>query len=155
MNEYFYYVGFLYLLDIIRNLWVAHKPVDSEKTLHINSNMDAMELMDVAQHYQSKNKINFLKHITGTVFFIWAIIGYKSQCDEQYWFLSVVILTIVTWSFIFLIGIYFVFNSFFKNKAEIPNVGNNPKYYIPFSEIASSIELVLISIILYLHFFIN
>lgn len=157
MSNYFYYIGFLYIADSIRRLWISFNPqgVDEKKVLNMNDGMDVGEAINTAQTYIQNNKSNILPLVFGVIFFMWAIVGYVGNTPEKYWFLADVIFIIVCNTFLVLVSIFFAINVIFKNEAKTYNDKKTPTLIIPFSKITAITELIIVSIILYQHFFIN
>ena len=156
MNNYFYYIGFIYIAESIRMIWKSFQPVtDKDKVLNINDKMDVGELLNTTQAYRQKNKSNILSYIVGLIFFIWLIIGYKSNTPEKYLFLCNAIFIVFHWVFIFSIGMYFAVKAFLGNKAEIHNDVKKPTISINMGLIVPLVELLIVLCIMYHHFFIT
>lgn len=149
MNNYFYCIGFLYMLDLIRNIFMSKSTIVDVKETY--DKMDIKELMNEAQTFQKNHKSNKLEYLIGFSFFCWFVVGFLSNTPEKYWFLFDMICVIIYLIFIFSIGIYLAFNAMFK-KQDISDDTKIQKYSVAPSKIISSIELIIVSIILYLHF---
>lgn len=153
MNNYFYYFGILYLLDILRQLWNEFKAKqDKQNTLIIDDGMDIGELTNVVQKHRSTSKSNTLPHIAGIGFFIWTIVGYISNTPEKYWFLSDAILIIFYNLLLISIGIFFSINAVFGSKAKVSNEQKKNIVNIPLSKIICISEFIIVLMILYQHF---
>lgn len=157
MSNYFYYIGFLYIADSIRTLWISFKPkvVDEKKVLNINDGMPVGEIINTVQTYIHNNKSNILTQVFGFIFFMWAIVGYVGNTPEKYWFLADVIFIIVCNIFIASIIAFFSISVMFRDKAKIYNDKELRTVNIPSNKITAITELIIVSIILYQHFFIN
>ena len=157
MNNYFYYFGFFYLIDILIALYKDFNPSKTEQVYEINEKMDIGEIMNVKEKIDSKIKnieYYFVKFF-GFTCFIWGVIGYLANTPEKNWFLLLVA-SIITYYIIFLsFSIAIVFKAFLGNKAKVYNEEKKPTVSIPLSKIISTIELMIVSYILYHHFFIQ
>ncbi len=158
MSNFFYYFGFLYIGDLIRSLWIQYKPVKEEEITNIDARDGIASLLDKKDKINSDFKSNktTVSIIIGALFFSWAIIGYVSNTPEKHLFLLDIIAVILYWIFLLTFSIIFVMVAVFGSKHKIHN--NNKKEYkihIPAKKIILVSEFIIVSMILYYHFFIN
>ena len=89
MNDYFYYFGFAYIIDMLIFFLKKLKKEQPEDTMSLNANMDAGQILNESANYYSK-KDNSIRVFIGIVVaiscFIWLVIGYKSELPEKFWF---------------------------------------------------------------------
>lgn len=153
MNSYFYYFGFLYLIDLFYELW---KVFNGKGIAVIHKGMTFDEIQDIADKrikVKDAGKAP-LNYIIGTIFLVWAIIGYVNDAPEKIWFLSDVIFIIGNTVILFLYGMFIAIGSM-KIKPKIYNVDKKKPIIIPYDKIAPLVELFIVSNILSFHFFLK
>jgi hypothetical protein len=159
MNNYYYYLGFLFIFDLLKSLYVSFKPVKKEETVNITNNMELTELIDAKEKLKSKTPIIekavfWLIHL---VFIAWTIVGYTSHTPERIWFLFLLLVIIINIAIWMAIAVYFTYSSIFSHRAKISNDTDNSKgnINIPIEKIVHLTELILVSTILFHHFILN
>lgn len=90
MNDYFYYFGFLYLIDVLNSLRIAFKPVKKENVIHLHEGMEMTELMDATEKMKPESA-SYKSILTGIIFWVWSLSGYLLNLPEKNWFLFDVI----------------------------------------------------------------
>lgn len=143
MNTIFYCFGFVYLIDIIYELYLSVKPYKKENITVIDGSTDVTDLHSFAS--KTLNKYTWLKQVPGILFLLWSVMGYLSTHSNL--FFSILCVIIFFRAFI----IFFMLLALFsKSDKKV-----EPKYKINVSFIENGIKLIIVSCILYSHFFIS
>lgn len=152
MIEILYYIGFLYLIDILVDIWKQFKPIKKEDSVSLSDKSSLTEAVGISQEIFKKS--NKIEQIVSILFFAWSLMGYFSNTEEKYWFLANAITSIIFNVFATLLGFLIVHRIIFSNKAKVQNDNAKPininlhsiyKYKI-------FIELLFVSVIVCLHF---
>jgi len=156
----FYFVGIIYVFDVVRELFklIKHQSNDSienkDNGIVLSDKMGSSQLMSQATKIKKPKKI---EKVIGLLFFAWALVGYFLNLPEKYWFLTDVIVIIISQLFFVAVGLYMVFSSLKNNNRIVAEKEVTPKKMvnIPISEIFLLSELSILVIILLHHFLTN
>jgi vacuolar-type H+-ATPase subunit I/STV1 len=152
MSNYFYFIGFLYVAYLLKHIYDIYRPNKQEQPINIDGIKDPYELINTVKVYSKTNQKANSMLIMGILFFVWTVMGYKSDAPEKYWFLVNIIVSVLSFLVLFALGAVIAFTSVFGDKSLPVNTQKKPEINIPLSKITYILELVIVSIILYQHF---
>lgn len=157
MNDTFYHIGFVYIAYLLQNIYKSCKPVKPEDVINLEgkSIFELMSLKDKLIEKSSKADVDkyHIGKIVSLLFFIWLIVGYKSNTPEKNLFLFYAIFIVVIWGAFAALIVWTVINSVFGNKATEYNIEKKkPKFNINISIICDSMGVFTVGYILFSHF---
>lgn len=153
MNDYFYYIGFIYIAFVIKDLFERLKLVQKENIVKVENGMGVAGLSDMMDKANKDNTPKFrMNIIVNFLLFCWVIFGYLIPTPEKNWFLAEAIIIVSNQVFIVLLGIYISYVALLKPKTEIFNIEKKKPINLNLGLFSNIAELIIVSYILYLHF---
>lgn len=149
MNPYFYHIGFLYIVDLVVNMYKYYYANDN--TVIVSEETSLQEIMNKAE---KRTFTDFLfSSAIGVTFFLWALVGYLNDTPEKYLFLADVIIITTYTLFTLSLGVILAYRTLFN---DIVKHENTSKEYIikapALNKIVPALEFVIVCSILLHHF---